>query len=111
MKILRKIPAVIGFACFYVKELFLSNLRVAYDAITPTMHARPGMIALPTDARTGWELLLLANLITMTPGTLSVDVSTDRKVIYIHAMYIDDPDKIRSEIKQNLERRILELFR
>ena len=48
---------------------------------------------------------VLANLITMTPGTLSLDVSPDRKTLYVHAMYINDPEALRCDIKENLERR------
>jgi multicomponent Na+:H+ antiporter subunit E len=47
----------------------------------------------------------------MTPGTLSLDISPDRKTLYVHAMYINDPDKLRAEIKENFERRVLELLR
>jgi multicomponent Na+:H+ antiporter subunit E len=56
---------------------------------------------------------LLANLITLTPGTLSLDVSADRRVLYIHVMYIDDDDldSIRRSIKEGFERRVLEALR
>lgn len=48
---------------------------------------KPGVIALPLSARTEMEITLVANLISLTPGTLSLDVSDDRKVLYIHAMF------------------------
>lgn len=54
---------------------------------------------------------MLANLITMTPGTLSLDISEDRKILYIHAMYIHDIDALRADITDNLERRVLEILR
>jgi len=47
----------------------------------------------------------------MTPGSVSIDVSTDRRVLYLHAMYVQDPEDLRREIKNKLERRILELLR
>jgi len=47
----------------------------------------------------------------MTPGSVSIDVSTDRRVLYLHAMYVEDPEQIRHEIKTQLERRVLELLR
>ena len=49
--------------------------------------------------------------ITLTPGTLSLDVSADRSVLYIHAMYIHDVGRFKKEIKQGLERRLLEVLR
>ena len=47
----------------------------------------------------------------MTPGSLAVDVADDRSVIYVHAMYLHDPDELRRQIKDDLERRVLELLR
>jgi multicomponent Na+:H+ antiporter subunit E len=88
-----------------------SNLRVAYDVITPGSRARPGIVAVPLDARTDVEITLLSNLITMTPGSLAVDVSDDRSVMYVHSMYVEDPDELRRAIKEDLERRVLELLR
>jgi multicomponent Na+:H+ antiporter subunit E len=71
---------------------------------------RPGVIGIPLRARTDLEITVLANLITMTPGTLSLDVSPDRRTLYIHAMYIHDPEALRRDIQDNLERRVLELL-
>lgn len=106
-----KVGQVISFFVFFMQELVLSNLRVAYDVITPSYHMRPGVIAIPLDVQTPTEITLLANLITLTPGTLSLDVSDDRKVLYVHALFVDDPDKVRSSIKNGFERRVIELLR
>lgn len=107
----RKMRQIAGFAAFYVWELILANLRVAYDVATPSYHMRPGIIAVPLDRLSDVEITLLANLITLTPGTLSLDVSADRRVLYIHAMYIDDVERVRAHIKQGYERRVVELLR
>ena len=102
---------LVSFVWFYVVEVVRSNVRVAIDVVTPGSRARPGVVAVPLDARTDVEITLLSNLITMTPGTLAVDVSDDRSVIYVHAMYLEDPDELRRQIKDDLERRVLELLR
>lgn len=99
-----------GFALFFLWELILSNLRVAHDVLTPRHRMQPRVIAVPLDARNDTEITMLANLITLTPGTLSLDVSTDRRVIYIHAMYAADAEAARREIKDGLERRLLVLL-
>lgn len=96
------------FVVFYLRELVSSNLRVAYDVITPTHHMRPGIVAIPLDAKTDAEITLLANFITMTPGTLSLDLSDDRKVLYVHSMYVGNVEEFRREIKEGFERRLLE---
>ena len=108
-----KIVKALELFVFLLWELLLANLRVAYDVLTPGYQMRPGVIALPLDARTDAEITLLANLITLTPGTLSLDVSSDRRVLYIHVMYIDrgDLDDVRRKIKSGFERRVLEVLR
>ena len=107
----RRIDRVLRFAVFYVWELILANLRVAYDVMTPRHRIRPGVVAIPLDARTDAEITLLANLITLTPGSVSLDVSSDRRFLYLHAMYIDDVEEFRQSIKDTLERRVLEVLR
>jgi len=106
-----KVRQAISFVAFFLKELIVSSLRVAFDVITPTDYAKPGVIAVPLDAKTDIEIAMLANVISLTPGTLSLDVSEDRKVLYIHAMFIEDPETLRREIKDGLEKRLLELMR
>ncbi len=102
----------LGFALFYVWELVLSSLRVAHDVLTPRFHMRPGVIGMPLEARTALEVTVLANLISLTPGTLSLDVSPDCRTLYIHAMYIDeDTEQLRTDLKESIERRVLNLFR
>ena len=101
---------IVWFVLFYLKELFLANLRVAHDILTPRHRMKPGIIAIPLDVKSDLEIMALTNLITMTPGTLSLDVSTDRRVLYIHAMYIDDLEGLRRKIKDELEKKILEVF-
>jgi multicomponent Na+:H+ antiporter subunit E len=68
-------------------------------------------VAIPLDARTDTEITLLANLITLTPGSVSLDVSSDRRFLYLHAMYIDDLEEFRRSIKDTLEHRVLEVLR
>jgi len=104
-----KVRLAIGFALFFLWELILSNLRVAHDVLTPRHHMRPRVIAVPLDARTDAEITTLANLISLTPGTLSLDVSADRRTLYIHAMYAADAEAVRREIKDGLERWVLAL--
>jgi len=107
-----KVWRVLTLALFFVRELVKANLRVAYDVLTPGFQLRPGVVALPLEAQSDIEITLLANMITLTPGTLSLDVSADRSVLYLHAMYLDeDVDAFRRKIKDGFERRILEVVR
>lgn len=106
-----KLPQLCRFVGFFLWQLVLANLKVAHDVLTPKDYMRPAVLAIPLDARTDEEISLLANLITLTPGSLSLDVSADRKYMYIHAMYVESPEQVRREIKEGFERRVLELLR
>ena len=107
----RRTRRLLLFLPWFLWQMVVSNLRVAYDVITPWHTSKPGVVAVPLDAETDLEITLLANLITLTPGTLTLDVSEDRKTLYLHAMFITDPEDVRREIKDGLERRLLELLR
>jgi multicomponent Na+:H+ antiporter subunit E len=101
---------ILSFLGFFVWEVILSNFRMAYDVLNPA-HTRPGIIAVALEPQSDTEISVLATLITLTPGTLSLDVSPDRKTMYVHAMSVDDRDSLERKIKQDFERRVLELLR
>jgi len=92
-------------------ELILANLRVAYDVLTPGYHMQPRVIGLPLKAQTDAEILALTYLINLTPGSVVLDISTDRSMMFVHVMYAPDADASRREIKQGVERRLLRLMR
>lgn len=106
----KKVSQVISFVLFFVGALIRANLRVAYEVITLTHTMRPGVVAVPLELQTDAAITLLANLITLTPGTLSLDVSADRRILYVHTMYVDDVEQFRREIKEGFERRVMEVF-
>lgn len=110
-KYCENVPRIFEFIAFFIWELLVANLRIAYDVVAPQFRMRPGIIALPLDARTDGEITLLANLISLTPGTLSVDVSADRTKLFIHMQFIDDPEHAKQQLKQGFERRLLRLLR
>jgi len=96
---------------FFIYELIVSSLKVAWDVVTPLQRSRPALIAVPIEASSDAEITVLANLISLTPGSLSVDVSEDRSHLLVHAMFVDDPEAFKQEIKEGMERRILEAMR
>ena len=95
----------------FLVELMVSSIRVAWDVVTPRNRSRPGVVAVPMDAKTDLELTLLANLISLTPGTLSLDISDDRRVLYVHAMFVDSREGIIDDIKSGMEKSLLEVMR
>jgi multicomponent Na+:H+ antiporter subunit E len=95
----------------FVTALILSSFQVALDAITPRHLARPGIVAVPMDAETDFEIMLLANRVSLTPGTLSIEVSEDRSTLFVHVMFMEDPERVRRAIKEEIEAPLLELMR
>jgi multicomponent Na+:H+ antiporter subunit E len=102
-----RVHRVLGLAAYFFWELIKANLRLALDVATPHYHMKPGIIAVPLDATRDGEILLLSMLINTTPGSVALDVSLDRKTLYVHVMYMDTPDAAREEIKKGFERRVL----
>ncbi|UIY25482.1 Na+/H+ antiporter subunit E [Rhizobium leguminosarum] len=87
------------------------GLRVTVTVLSPDMKLKPGIFAFPLTVTSDFEITLLANLITLTPGTLSVDVSTDRRTLYVHALDCSDPEATKRDIANGFERKIMEAFR
>jgi multicomponent Na+:H+ antiporter subunit E len=102
-----RVHQVLRLAAYFIRELVKANLRLALDVATPRFHMRPGIIAVPLDATKDGQILLLSMLINTTPGSVALDVSPDKKTLYVHVMYMDSPDAAREDIKQGFERRVL----
>ena len=107
----KRVPGILRLLLFFINELIVSNFRVLWDVVTPSHISQPGIVGIPLDARSDLEIMLVANLISLTPGTLSVDLSPDRCTLYVHVMFLDDIEKTRAEIKEGIERRVLEVMR
>lgn len=103
--------AVALLVILFVKELLLSAWKVAKLVLSPRMNLQPGIFSYPLKVSTDFEITLLANLITLTPGTLSVDVSDDRRTLFVHAINCSDIEAARRDIETGFERKILEAFR
>jgi multicomponent Na+:H+ antiporter subunit E len=105
-----KVRRIIGITYLFLKELILANLRVAYSVLASPDSMAPGIVAIPLDIKSDAEITLLANMITLTPGTLSLDVSDDRRVLYVHGMHINDLEYFRQDIKSGFETKVREVF-
>ncbi len=105
-----RFPKIIEFALFFLRELTKANLRMAATILSPRMPLRPGVVAVPIELQSQAAVVILANMISLTPGTLTLDISSDRKTLYIHTVWLDDPRQFQDEIKQGYERRVKEIF-
>lgn len=98
-------------ALYFVCELIVSSVKVTWDVLTPTHRSKPALIAVPIEANTDAEITVLASLVSLTPGSLSVDISEDRSHLLVHAMFVEDPEAFKEEFKCGMERRVLEAMR
>jgi multicomponent Na+:H+ antiporter subunit E len=106
----KKLAQIINFLIKFFTELLIANIGVAKIVLQPNIRIRPGVIALPLDLQTDWEITTLANAITLTPGTLSIDLSDDGKILYVHSIDIKGTEKLIQSIKENLEKPISEVY-
>jgi len=97
----RRVLAVFRFFLFYLREILLSNLRIAFDVARGRPNLKPGIVAVRAGGLSPRATVLVANLITMTPGTLSLDISEDGSRIYVHCLYLHDPDRTRHSLEKD----------
>ena len=100
----------LSLAAFFLWELMLANVRVAADVLRPRTAIRPAVIAIPLDITSDGEILLLSALINITPGSVTIDLSDDRRTLYVHVMHITSADQSRHEIKSGFEKRVKRVF-
>ena len=99
----------VGLAAFFAREMLIANIRVAGDVLRGNQF-EPAVVAIPLDVTSDGEILLLSMLINITPGSVTIDLSDDRRTLYVHVMHMNTPDETRREIKQGFERRVKLLF-
>ena len=108
----RRTWAIVSLTLLFLRELLMSAIRVAAIVLKPDVRSaiRPAIIAFPLSVTSDAEITLLANLITLTPGTLSVDVADDRSVLYVHVLDLADRDALIAEIANGFEKRVKAVF-
>ncbi len=110
MKLLKKIYFSLEFVGFYMTKLIEANLYIAWDILTPKMHAKPAFMEVPVTLKSDLGLLLFSNLLSMTPGTLSIDIGKDKKTVLVHVLYYSTSDLMLKSFNtiQNKIKRITE---
>jgi multicomponent Na+:H+ antiporter subunit E len=104
MKTARYLAAWLALAWLFLRELSMSVKEVVLTVLRPARAPRSGIVAVPLDVRSESGVALLANMITLTPGTTSLHVSEDRKVLFVHVMNLAD-DTV-AQIKAGFEQRV-----
>jgi multicomponent Na+:H+ antiporter subunit E len=108
---LNRLRHLATFIPFFLVELVTANLRVTFDVLTLRHRMRPGILAVPLDLDSDIQIMVLAGLMTLTPGSLCLDISADRRTMYVHVMYMEDAEEMRRKIKDAFEHRVREVMR
>jgi multicomponent Na+:H+ antiporter subunit E len=98
------------FALFYLYDALKSAVRIAWEVVTPSLRMRPGVIRVPLEVDSDAEIVAIANLVSLSPGTLTVDVSAHEKVLYVHVMYLGPIDEERERIRTTIEGRVVRML-
>ncbi len=99
MRIFKKIYYVFVFIAIYLTKLVQANLYIAYDILTPNLKVKPGFIKVPLLLKSDFGMLLFSNLLSMTPGSLSIDITRNRKYVWVHVLYQTTDKEILSEFR------------
>tara|TARA_R100000027_G_scaffold67048_3_gene64415 strand:+ start:15578 stop:15907 length:330 start_codon:yes stop_codon:yes gene_type:complete len=109
---MKRLIAKISFIIFYLGEILKSNLRVAHDVLTPRHRMNPAIIGVDVEGMTDGQIVNMANFITMTPGTLGIEISEDRHTLFIHCMFMDGtPEEVAKGLQDDYGRRVRRAFR
>lgn len=97
----KHVYGLLRFGLFYLKEILVSNLRIAADILRGKPKIQPGIVAIDTQQLGPKAKVIVANLITMTPGTVSLDLSEDGGTLFVHCLYLDDPEGTRAAMQKD----------
>lgn len=100
-----------SYALLVIWDILVANIQVAWIVLTvPNSRLKPAWVVIPLELKQPEAITVLAGTITLTPGTVSADLSDEGHSLLVHALHTDDPDSVRDEIKERYERRLLEIF-
>lgn len=102
---------MVSYSVFVIWDIIVANVEVAWIVLTvPNAKLKPAWIVVPLELKQPEAITLLAGTITLTPGTVSADLSDEGHSLLVHVLHTDDPDAVRDDIKERYERRLLEIF-
>lgn len=108
-KILKPWKAIC-YVLMVMKDIVVANVEVALWIIGPVKKLKPGFVAIPINIQSDLGITILASTVSLTPGTVSAEVSEDKQWLYIHALHLDNESELIETVKQRYEKPIKEIF-
>lgn len=102
----RRVLDSVALGGIFFYELWRSSVAVARAAFARQPRTASAIVAIPLELRTDVGIAVLANLVTLTPGTCSLHVSDDRRTLYVHVLDASSPEQVIADIKRTFEQRI-----
>jgi multicomponent Na+:H+ antiporter subunit E len=101
----------INLAFYFLKELIVSNFKMIYFILSSGHKFKPAILELPLSLKSDYSITLLANLITLTPGTITLEISKDKKYLYFHIINVpnENLEEAKQKIKDGFEKRIINI--
>ncbi|MFS0856567.1 Na+/H+ antiporter subunit E [Paenibacillus taichungensis] len=106
-----RVWAIINLIALLFKELVRASIEVIRQIVKPKLDIRPGIFTYQTQLSSDWEVTLLCLLISLTPGSLPLEISGNQRKLFIHALDIKDEQKMSDDIKNTFEKAIMEVTR
>lgn len=106
----RRPGALIAYCAMVLWDIVVANVEVAILVLGPTSRLKSGFVHVPLELRSDFAITLLASTITLTPGTVSVEITPDRRTLVVHYLSSDNPEELVRTMKQRYEARIREIF-
>jgi multicomponent K+:H+ antiporter subunit E len=107
---LRRGRTALRLALVVLGDIVLANIEVARRILGPESALAPGFVRVPLALRGDWSVATLAGIVTLTPGTVSAEVSADHSELLVHALHVTDPQALVEEIKRRYEAPLEEIF-
>lgn len=106
-----RLGKMFSYSLIVMWDILIANIQVAWIVLTvPNSKLKPAWIVVPLEVRQPEAITMLAGTITLTPGTVSADLSSEGHSLLVHVLHTDDPDAVLDEIKTRYERRLTEIF-
>lgn len=106
-----RIGRMITYSVMVLWDILVANVQVAWIVLTVSNDKlKPAWIVIPLELRQPEAITVLAGTITLTPGTVSADLSDEGHSLLVHVLHTDDPDRVRNEINERYQRRLKEIF-
>lgn len=107
---IRRPGLLLRFVGLVLYDILVANLQVAKLVLGPKARLQPGFVEIPLELTDDLAISMLASVITLTPGTCSADLSTDRRTLLVHGIDVPDPKALVADIKARYEAPLKEIF-